>query len=77
MYEDLRASCFRNDYFDRIVSLSTLEHIGMDNTFLYTPDESKRENAPSSYLHAIRELRRILKDGGHLYISVPFGEAKN
>jgi len=77
VYEDLRASCFRSDYFDRIVSLSTLEHIGMDNTFLYTADESKRENAPSSYLDAIRELRRILKDGGHLYISVPFGEAKN
>jgi len=77
VYEDLRDSCFRNEYFDRIVSLSTLEHVGMDNTMLYTADVSKREAAPSAYLDAVRELKRILKHGGHLYISVPFGEAKS
>jgi SAM-dependent methyltransferase len=77
VYEDLRSSCFRNDYFDWIVCLSTLEHVGMDNTMLYTDDVSKREEAPLSYLDAIRELKRILKHGGHLYISVPFGEAKS
>jgi len=77
VYEDLRSSCFRSDYFDRIVSLSTLEHIGMDNTMLYTDDVSKKESAPFSYLDAIRELKRILKEGGHLYVSVPFGEAKS
>jgi len=77
VYEDIRASCFRNDYFDRIVSLSTLEHVGMDNTMLYTDDGSKRENSPFAYLDAIREFKRILKPGGNLYVSVPFGESKN
>src|SRR5215213_10351041 len=38
VYEDLRASCFRDSYFDWIISLSTIEHIGMDNTLLYTED---------------------------------------
>jgi SAM-dependent methyltransferase len=77
VYEDFRDSCFKNNHFDWIVSLSTLEHIGMDNTMLYTDDASKREESPLSYLDAIRELKRILKHGGHLYISVPFGEAKS
>jgi SAM-dependent methyltransferase len=77
VYEDFRDSCFRNDYFDRIVSLSTLEHVGMDNTMLYTDDGSKREDSPFAYLDAIREFKRILKPGGHLYVSVPFGEAKS
>lgn len=77
VYEDLRASCFRNNHFDRIVSLSTLEHVGMDNTMLYTGDASKREDVPRAYLDAVRELKRILKPGGHLYVSVPFGQAKS
>jgi len=77
VYEDLRDSCFRSDYFDRIISLSTLEHVGMDNTMLYTDDRSKNEEAPYAYLDAIRELKRVLKPGGCFYLSVPFGEAKN
>ncbi|MDF0674641.1 MAG: methyltransferase domain-containing protein [Nitrospira sp.] len=76
VYEDLRDSGFKNDYFDWTVSLSTLEHVGMDNTMLYTGDASKKEDAPLAYLGAVRELRRILRPGGHLYVSVPFGKAK-
>lgn len=77
VYEDLRDNCFKNDYFDWIVSLSTIEHIGLDNTLLYTKDSSKKENNPSSYLEAISEFRRVLKPGGRLYVSVPFGRRKN
>ncbi|MDD5435107.1 MAG: methyltransferase domain-containing protein [Nitrospira sp.] len=77
VYEDLRGACYRDNYFDYIVSLSTVEHIGLDNTILYTVDGSKKENRPSSYLDAIKEFRRILKPGGVLYLSVPFGKYKN
>lgn len=77
VYEDLRDSCFRDEYFDVIVCLSTLEHIGLDNTLLYSKDPDRRENKPESYLDAIREFRRMLKPGGKLLLSVPYGAFRN
>jgi hypothetical protein len=75
VYEDLRDSCYREGYFDWIVSISTLEHVGMNNALLYTSDSSKNESDPESYLKAVSELHRILKTGGVLYITLPFGRA--
>ena len=77
IFEDLRDTCFKDDYFDWVVSLSTIEHIGLDNTLLYTDDGSKRENLPDAYLTAAKEYRRVLKKGGTLYLSIPFGTYKN
>lgn len=77
VYEDLRESCYRDGYFDWIVSISTLEHVGMNNTLLYTDDSSKNENDPESHLKAVLELHRILKVGGALYITLPFGRARS
>jgi SAM-dependent methyltransferase len=77
IYEDLRNSCFKNDYFDWITSLSTIEHIGLDNTMLYTSDEAKRENDHDGYLAAILEFKRVLKPGGKLYLSMPYGNHVN
>ncbi|MDD2720634.1 MAG: methyltransferase domain-containing protein [Gallionella sp.] len=74
VYEDLRDSCFKSEYFDWIASLSTIEHIGLDNTMLYTSDTTKKEDYSSSYLAAIREYHRMLKPGGVLYLSFPFGK---
>jgi len=77
VYEDLRETCYRDNYFDWIASISTIEHIGLDNTMLYTTDDSKNEKNPDSYLLAIKEFYRILKPGGVLYLSLPFGKRKN
>lgn len=77
VYEDLRNSCFRDGYFDWIVSLSTIEHIGLDNTMLYTADALKNEQAGSSCLAAVKEYKRMLRPGGTLYLSFPFGEHVN
>jgi len=77
VYEDLRESCYRDEFFDWVVSLSTIEHIGLDNTMLYTGDESKRENDNDAYLAAVREFRRMLKPGGKLFLSMPFGVHRN
>ena len=77
IYEDLRNMCFKDNFFDAICCLSTLEHIGLDNTRFYTPDPAKRESDVYSYLTAVREFKRVLKTGGTLYLSVPFGEYKN
>ena len=77
VYEDLRNSCFRDNYFDWVVSLSTIEHIGLDNTMLYTRDEAKRENSDDAYLAAVMEFRRLLKPGGTVFLSMPFGQRRN
>jgi len=77
VYEDLRASCFRDGYFDWIASLSTIEHIGLDNTLLYTADASKKEQEGEACLQAVAEYRRMLKPGGKLYLSFPFGKRRN
>jgi SAM-dependent methyltransferase len=76
VYGDLRESCFRDGHFDWIVSISTLEHVGMNNTLFYTPDSSKNECDPESHLQALVELRRILKASGVLYLTLPFGRAQ-
>ncbi|MES0488494.1 MAG: class I SAM-dependent methyltransferase [Leptospirales bacterium] len=74
VYEDLRNTCYRDAYFDWVVSLSTIEHIGLDNTKLYTDDSSKAESSPDGYLKAIQEYHRVLKPGGICYLSVPYGK---
>jgi ubiquinone/menaquinone biosynthesis C-methylase UbiE len=38
VYGDLRNTILKDQCFDEIVCISTLEHIGMDNTMLYTKD---------------------------------------
>jgi len=77
VYEDLRESCFKNDFFDKIACISTLEHVGLDNTLLYTSDISKKENICDSYLIMIKEFKRILKTNGKLFITIPYGKRKN
>ena len=72
-YEDLRELSFSDDYFDAVICISTLEHVGMDNTYYSGTDEQKREDAPSAYLQAIQELKRVLRKGGSLYLTVPYG----
>ncbi len=77
VYQDLRDTCYKDDYFDWIVCLSTLEHVGMNNVMLYTEDRAKDESDTGAYISAVKEFRRILKPGGVLYLSVPFGKYEN
>lgn len=74
IYEDLRNTCFKEGFFDAICSLSTIEHIGMDNTMLYTNDPNKRENNRTAYIDYLKECSRILKINGTLYLSMPYGK---
>jgi hypothetical protein len=73
IFEDLRNCCYKDDFFDWIACISTAEHIGLDNNLLYTSDLSKKENNYQSHLIAIKEFYRILKPGGILYLTLPFG----
>ena len=73
IYGDLRHTILREAAFDLVVSLSVIEHIGLDNR-IYTGNGSSKATDASGYLAAVAEFRRMLKPGGECYISVPFGK---
>jgi SAM-dependent methyltransferase len=76
IYEDIRDSCFRDAYFDFICCISTMEHVGLDNTVFYTSDQRKRETG-GDYKTFLIELHRVLRKGGRLYLTIPFGKHIN
>lgn len=77
LVEDLRDFSAREDSFDWIVCISTLEHVGLDNTKLYTKDSAFNESHPMDYRKALQELKRVLRPNGRLLLTVPFGRAEN
>ena len=71
-YEDLRSLSLPGDQFDTIVSVSTLEHVGLDNTRFHGAQAA--EGDPNLGAHeAVRELTRVARPGADLLITVPFG----
>lgn len=70
---DARYLPFADNHFDEVTCVSTLEHIGMNNTKY----GSKDEQFPEDYLLAVTEMRRVLKPKGSLFITVPFGTYQN
>jgi SAM-dependent methyltransferase len=72
---DVRKTPFPDNFFDLIFCISTIEHIGMDNTG-YRPG-IEDANSTCGDFEAIRELCRITKPSGRLLLSVPFGKYQN
>lgn len=67
---DVRSLPFEERSFDQALLVSTLEHVGADNAVYGIdgePDDAGR-------LTALRELRRVLRPGGSLLVTVPLGE---
>jgi SAM-dependent methyltransferase len=76
VYADLRDLPFRDQQFDVVTSISTLEHVGMDNSVYGGP--ATRDRDPDAELEkAVRELSRLLAPGGKLLISVPVGRSED
>jgi O-antigen chain-terminating methyltransferase len=67
---DLRALPFGDESFDAIFCISTLEHVGRDNTQYGLPAEDDDPSLDA----ALGELRRVLARSGRLLVTVPTGE---
>ena len=63
---DIRGTDFKANLFDRITCISTLEHIGVEGRYKVKKDEF-------GDIKAMKEMLRILKPGGRLVLTVPYG----
>jgi len=77
VFGDLRDLDFRDDRFDSVACVSTIEHIGMDNTMYAEGLKIAQRSDPGEFILAVKELKRVLKPGGVLCISFPFGRYEN
>jgi glycosyltransferase involved in cell wall biosynthesis/SAM-dependent methyltransferase len=75
LYADLRDLPLRDGTYDRITSISTLEHVGLDNTY-YGSEAAVDEDPQRECVRAVRELRRVLAPEGQIYITVPVGRGE-
>ena len=76
VYADLRELPFRDAWFDTVVSVSTLEHVGMDNT-RYGGHAARAQEPDEALRAATGELRRVTRPGGQILITVPFGRRED
>ncbi len=72
VYGDMRRLSFRDDWFDEVVCLSTLEHVGMDNS-IYGDAGGPAEDPDAAAAAALTELLRVVRPGGRVHLSVPYG----
>jgi SAM-dependent methyltransferase len=77
VFGDLRQLDFRDGLFDMVACISTIEHIGMDNSMYAGDSDLGRRGNPTEFLLAVGELKRVLKPGGKLCITFPFGRYEN
>jgi SAM-dependent methyltransferase len=76
VFADLRELPYRDSIFDVVVSVSTLEHVGMDNA-VYGVTEPRADDPVLETARAVHELRRVLRDDGVLFATLPYGAAED
>lgn len=75
---DLRALPFDDDAFDTTVCLSTLEHVGMDNTYYGAGEDvaAVAQDPNTEARRALDELLRVTRPGGKILVTVPYGASQ-
>jgi SAM-dependent methyltransferase len=73
---DLRSLPFDDGSFETVVCVSTLDHVGMDNTE-YGATEGRSDDPDGEVAVAVHELRRVLRVGGRLLVTVPYGRPED
>lgn len=61
---------FRQHSFDLIIAISVIEHVGCDNSRYF---HRRQPAAPCDDLEAGQRLATLLRNGGRMLITVPFG----
>jgi SAM-dependent methyltransferase len=77
VFGDLRRTLLRSDLFDLITCISTIEHVGMDNTRFYSSDARHVQVGYEAQREVIVELHRVLAPGGRLFLTLPYGRAQD
>jgi SAM-dependent methyltransferase len=75
-YADLRELPFPDESFDAILSISTLEHVGMDNS-RYGAAPSRQEDPKDALQAALSELKRVLAPDGMFLATIPYGQRED
>jgi SAM-dependent methyltransferase len=68
---DIRATSFDPGFFDAVIAVSTLEHIGVPGRYGVTKLDEGGD------LAAMREIGRVLRPGGVVLITVPYGTGRS
>ena len=71
---DIMRAPFHDNAFDLIICVSTIEHVGWDNTIYFQGGVSQD---PEGDIKAIKEMARITRRGGRMVITVPYGRLHN
>ena len=75
-FADLRQLPYRDEWFSTVMCLSTIEHVGLDNRIYGAAAEGPSDPTREA-VRALQELQRVLRRGGTLLLSVPFGRSAN
>ncbi|PKO01330.1 MAG: hypothetical protein CVU42_00550 [Chloroflexi bacterium HGW-Chloroflexi-4] len=68
---DIRATPFESGFFDAVIAVSTLEHIGIPGRY------GIEKLDDSGDFKAMSEIHRILKPGGKVFVTLPYGFGKS
>lgn len=68
---DIRALPIEDNFFDKILAVSVIEHIGMEAPQVIDANLPPEDNYGDA--EAFKELLRVLKPNGHIIMTFPYG----